>query len=310
MSARTLIATLLLAAMPVEVGSALAQPAVKPYNMARSTQFDITSKINGRSYRIFIYMPATPPPLGGYPVLYVTDGNGLFPIVAGQAEINGLLGSKMLVVGIGYPTDDPMIPMQLRNIDLTPSQPGSDLPGRPDAKAEDYGGGEAFFRFLTEELRPAISATTSVNPQDQSLYGHSLGGLFTLHVLFNHPAAFRSFIASSPSIWWNSKDVLKGEAALSRMVGAGQVTPRILIEVGGLEETVKKPLPPGMTEAEAQAGTAQARMIGNARDLAARLSALKGAAGYAVQAQVFESETHLSTIAASLSRALTFAEQK
>ncbi|WP_226019051.1 alpha/beta hydrolase [Novosphingobium sp. FKTRR1] len=309
MSVKSLIATLLIATIPVHAGPAFAQQTVKPYTMSRSVQFDMTSKINGRSYRIFVHTPATPPPPGGYPVLYVTDGNGTFPVAAGQADINTLEGSAVMVVGIGYPTDDLAAPMQLRNKDLTPTPPSGVLIDRPNAKAADYGGGEAFYRFLTEELRPAIAATNPVNPKNQALYGHSLGGLFTLHVLFNHPEAFRSYIASSPSIWWNDREVLKDEAAFSLAVTTGKAAPRVLIEVGGLEESLSKAIVADLGEAKARTVMSNARMIGNVRDLADRLSKLGGGKGYVVRSQVFENEAHLSAVAASISRALAFADQ-
>ena len=33
--------------------------------------------------------------------------------------------------------------------------------------------------------------------------GHSLGGLFVLHALYTRPAAFQSYLAASPSLWWS-----------------------------------------------------------------------------------------------------------
>ena len=313
------LAVPLFAALLTFAGAAYAEtaafaPQPVPYSNARNVQFDMPSKISGRTYRIFVHTPRTPPPPGGYPVLFISDGNTTFPITAGQAELEGLMGGHMLVVAIGYPTDDPGALISVRTRDLTPSPP---MPPPPpgsgmSAKPEDYGGGEQFYRFITEELRPSIAATYKVDPKDQSLYGHSLGGLFTLGVLFHHPDAFRGFIASSPSIWWNDREVLKGEADFSKAVESGRAQPRILIEVGGMEQTPPAK-PPGMSTAQyeaAKAGMERSRMVGNAVDLADRLSKLKGGPGYEVRKQVFEREDHISTMAASMSRALTFAEKR
>jgi len=289
-------------------------PQPKPYSFVRSSQFDMASKISGRTYRIFIHTPPTPPPPGGYPVLYVTDGNATFPITAGQAELEALAGARMMVVGIGYPTDDPMLLQAVRNRDLTPSPPLTPPLGM-SAKPEDYGGAELFYRFIVEELRPAVTAIYKIDPKDQSLYGHSLGGLFTLGVLFHHPDAFRGFIASSPSIWYNDREVLNGEAAFSKAIESTRVAPRILIEVGGMEQSLPSvllpgALPPGVSVEEARASLERSRMVGNAVDLADRLSKLKGGVGYEVRSQVFEHEDHISTMAAGMSRALTFAERR
>lgn len=302
-------AAVLAAASAAHSEPAAASPAMKPYTLVRSVQFDMASKISGRTYRIFVHTPPMPPPAGGYPVLYVTDGNGTFPVAAGQAELEALAGGDMMVVGIGYPTDDVRLLQSLRNRDLTPS-PLSNPPAGMSAKPEDYGGAELFYRFITEELRPTLAATQKVDAKSHYLYGHSLGGLFTLDVLFHHPEAFRGFVASSPSIWYNEREVLKGEAAFRTSVEAGRVAPRILIEVGGKEEAPPDKLPPGMTPAQAKALVESSRMVGNAVDLAERLSKLKGAAGYEVRSQVFDDEDHISTMAAGLSRALTFAERR
>ena len=46
---------------------AVAVPATTPVTLAGATQFDLESKIAGRTYRIFVYKPLTPPPdRGGF----------------------------------------------------------------------------------------------------------------------------------------------------------------------------------------------------------------------------------------------------
>ncbi|MGR5913571.1 hypothetical protein ACT7DA_04955 [Bacillus pacificus] len=44
--------------------------------------------------------------------------------------------------------------------------------------------------------------------------GHSLGGLFALHILFTNLNAFQNYFISSPSIWWNNQSVLEKEENL------------------------------------------------------------------------------------------------
>src|SRR5687768_12731246 len=57
-------------------------------------------------YRIFVSRPKGEPPEGGFPVLYVLDGNAMF---AGFAETRRMVewtdAGKAIVVGVGYPTD-------------------------------------------------------------------------------------------------------------------------------------------------------------------------------------------------------------
>ncbi len=287
------------------------QTAHSPLPMRGAVQFDLPSKISGRTYRILVFKPFAPPPSAGYPVVTVLDAALTFPTAAVTSGAMGMGGGAgALVVGVTYPTDDPLAPGKLRTRDLTWPTPLSRIrpqPGQPAPKLEDYGGGPEFYRFLTEELRPAIAAAWPVDPESQTLYGHSLGGLFTLSVLFEHPTAFRTFTASSPSIWWNRKALLKGEAAFARRVIAREIEPRVLITVGAEEQAPLAKPPPGMTRAQMKRLLTAARMVDNARDLAERLLSLKGGSGYQVRFQAFEQEDHMSVVPASLSRALMFA---
>ena len=137
--------------------------------------------------------------------------------------------------------------------------------------------------------------------------GYSLGGLFTLHVKFRHPEAYQTYVAGSPSIWWNGREVLKGEAAFADAVRAGKTAPRLLITSDGWEQSVGPDMPPaGKARDEALAQLGEARMVDNARELAARLGAVKGAAGYSVRYDVFADETHNSGVPSAANRATGF----
>jgi predicted alpha/beta superfamily hydrolase len=284
--------------------------AQAPVLVRRSIQFDIRSRISGRTYRIFVFKPATPPPASGYPVLVVTDANMTFPLAATVDATFGLMGDKSaLVVGVGYAADDDYTPFLMRNRDLTPPTPLSGImqnPGMPPAKLEDYGGSESFYRFLVEELRPVIAASYPVNADDQTLYGHSLAGLFTLDVLFNHPGSFRNFVASRPSIWWNNRAILNDEPGFADKVRSGQVSPRVLILVGGKEQDAPDTPLPGMTRAQMETLMRKSRMVDNASDLAARLRRIKGGPGYTVRFHAFEGDDHLTALPASMGRAIAF----
>jgi predicted alpha/beta superfamily hydrolase len=276
-----------------------------------SVQFDLASKISGRTYRIFVYKPAAPPPPTGYPVVVVIDGNLMFPLAATLSGAFGLSGGQTaLVVGVGYPGDDPMRAFGLRNRDLTPPTPLSrirPIPGLPPPTAENFGGSKEFGRFLIEELRPLIAGALPVDGADQTLFGHSLGGLFTLDVLFNYPDSFRNFVASSPSIWWNRRSLLKGEAAFIAGIEAGEAEPRVLILAGAREQEMPATLPPGLTRAQTRTMMRDGRMVDNARELAERLARARAGAEYGVSFHAFEDEDHLSVIGAAVARVLTFA---
>ena len=282
-----------------------------PVALAGAVQFDMVSAISGRTYRIFVFQPGAPPPPAGYPVVVVTDANLNFPIAATMDAAFGLQGgASALVIGVGYAADDMFSPMFLRNRDLTPPTPLAAIPSMPilpPPLEENYGGSDDFFHFLTEELRPAIAAGYSVDAGDQTLFGHSLGGLFTLEVLFKHPGSFRNFVASSPSIWWNDRSVLADEAPFAADVEAGEASPRVLIMAGADEQLVPAVPPPHMTHEQATMLVTAARMVDNARELADRLSKLNGSGDWTIRFHAFDGEDHMTVVPAAVTRALTFA---
>jgi predicted alpha/beta superfamily hydrolase len=273
-------------------------------------EFDMTSKVSGRTYRIFVQTPFAPPPEGGYPLALFTDGNMTFPMAAtiGGMMFGMMAGRPALIVAVGYP--NLMDLMTARTRDLTPETPLENIismPGLPPPVAENFGGAEDFFRFLTEELKPHLAAAYPISTDNHTLYGYSLGGLFALHVLFNHPTSFRTFAACSPSIWWNDRAVLADEAGFVRAVEAGTVSPRVLITVGANEQEPPPIAPPGMTLEQADTLQRAARMVDNASELAERLAKAKGGPDYRVRFQSFEREDHTTASPASISRALAFA---
>jgi uncharacterized protein len=284
--------------------------AKTPVLLFGASQFDLASKISGRTYRIFVYKPLVPAPPSGYPVVFVTDCNGMFPLAAAQMAIMGLAGKGAIVIGIGYPTDEFMKPMMLRYRDLTPVTADKTLfdTQPPLAEADQGGASELFYRFITEELRPAVSASYPIDTQRETLYGHSLGGLFVLGVMFKHPESFNNYIASSPSIWWDNKSVLKEESGFLAKAKSAKHHIRVLICVGAKEQDPYSQAPPGnLPLSEVNKKIAEAHMVDNARELAKRLAQSGAKSGFVVRFQDFSTEDHLSVIPASISRALGFA---
>lgn len=244
--------------------------------LANAVQFVITSKINNRRYRIYLAMPEGSPPPSGYPALYLLDGNMMFPTAATLAAMGKWRGARpAVIVGVGYADDRLDQQAMLRTFDMTPSAPGkmTDDPVHPPSVAQ-FGGADLFYRFLTEELRPAIAKIVPIDASDQALYGHSLGGLFALRVLFQHPQSFRTFAISSPSIWWNARAVLADEPRLAAAIKDGLVRPRVLIMVDGREQQMPSVIPPGADQEAIARTVAESRMVDNAAELAGRLETL------------------------------------
>ena len=323
------------AAPPPAVSAAVAQGHPAEVAIRDTRRIDFVSSVNGRRYSIDVALPSAPPPPGGYPVIYVLDGYGYFASVTEAARGNGN-APTMIVVGIGYPHDDawaeslikphrPLPPMADayppfdiaagigRQFDLTLAADDKTIAqmklGGINATAADFNGVDAFLQMIEKDIKPRVHALAAINDKDQTLFGHSLGGLAVLQALFTEPTAFRTYVAASPSIWWAGRSVLAGEAGFTAAVAAGKAAPRVLIEVGGEEQTVPE-LPPEMAAQRAaiEAMTKSARMVDNACDLAERLKAIHGPAGYKVAGCItFPGQGHGISVWPAIGQAITFA---
>ncbi|WP_210324513.1 alpha/beta hydrolase [Chelatococcus reniformis] len=275
---------------------AMEQPAVIPASEVR----DVVAR-SGLAYRIFVGKPQREAPRGGYPVLYVLDGNAVFGtavetmrLQSWRSEVSGV--DPTLIVAIGYP-GDAALSLDRRALDYTP---------RPAGVAADArsGGADAFLDFIETELKPQIERDLPVDRSRQALFGHSFGGLFVLHALFNRPGTFQAYVAASPSIWWHDRTILAAEASFVARASGIAPKPRLLITVGADEQPQ---VPAAALPSPHLTRIASARMVEEAEALAGRLAA-SGALPVAFVS--FAGENHASVIPAALSRALRFAGRR
>ena len=325
---------------PAPAASAPAAAPPAEVSLANTRQVDFTSAVNGHDYRIQVALPFAPRPPKGYPVLYVLDGYGYFASATDAVRTNSN-APNVVVVGIGYPLTPAWAKGVLdRRLHMT-KRPASEIgaiftavgierqydlslpaseatlssmafPGSPKQLTTDVGGMDDFLKVIETEIKPRVQAMTKVDTANQVLFGHSLGGLTALHALFVEPQAFRAFLIASPSIWWADREVLKDEPAFAAKVRSGAVSPRVMITVGGREEDPPSAaqLPPGVTPAQVKALVGRARMIGNGREVAARLKALKGKPPYEVATyQVFPGQGHGISAWSALAAGIAFAYQ-
>ncbi|WP_299362915.1 alpha/beta hydrolase-fold protein [Winogradskyella sp.] len=120
-----------------------------------------------------------------YPVLYVLDGHELFKLASSTVNFltNRGFMPETIVVGINNRSN--------RDRDLTPTKTDWSPSG---------GGAENFLSFLVDELIPEIEKNYKTQ-SNRTIYGSSLGGLFAMYVLYNHPEVFDNYIAISPSLY-------------------------------------------------------------------------------------------------------------
>jgi predicted alpha/beta superfamily hydrolase len=297
------------------VSADAANAELVPATYPKSRRFDFTSAVNGRTYRVNIAEPYMPAPPSGYPVLYILDGDAFFPTFADAVRIRGI-GREVdnaIVVGIGYPeADEIWTVMGRRNLDFSPSdtspagiaeglamlQPGTEL-----------GGGDNFFKILQSEIRPRIATMSQVDKQKEMLWGHSLGGLFTLTTMFRHPEAFHTYLISDPSIWWDGRHVLEHEPAFSRQVNEGSVAPRVMLCINDKAQTPHNEhagLPPDILERVNRDIIAQ-RSLDNVIELGARLDKLDRSQGFATLTKVYPNRDHMGVVFSELNDVLDFA---
>jgi predicted alpha/beta superfamily hydrolase len=273
--------------MPFAHAANLWQPAT----LQQARQLDITSPITGQTYRIFVSIPTTPPPPAGYPVIYALDGNATFPTLAVMARTILPRGAALpVVVGIGYPGEFDY--GMGRGRDYTP-------PSSADGPAKE-GGADLFLDFIERELKPLIGTLAPLDPARQALYGHSYGGLCTLHALFTRPAMFQTYLAASPSIWYRERVVLGGMEGFGRRVAALPSKPALMLAVGELEQ----PSPANGPLQGRDAIAAARRMVDNARELGERLQKTPTLAR--VQFHLLAREDHGSATFPAMGRGLEF----
>ena len=302
-------------------------------SIANTRQIQLESKINGRRYTITIALPFARMPKNGFGVIYSFDSYISFASVA-EAVRAASEATPVVIVGIGYPQDGSwtertlkrkrplpatydgvpewrVAPSYMRLYDLSlPVDAGPDLDalnrmGLPPLAAGDTGGLDDLLKIIEQEVKPLVRDIVRIDPEKQVLFGHSLGVMAVIHAAFVNPTAFSVFLASSPSIWWNNKQVLRDEAAFSATVRAGRAKPRILITVGGKEVGPDRSSP--QWSPEAQAAWDGVGLLRNAQELAGRLRALPGHPGYEVEYKRFEAVGHRLAIWAALARGVDFA---
>lgn len=151
--------------------------------------FKIHSKILGENRIILEFLPENYQASGqSYPVLLLLDaspristyGPSFYSIAENLNKSGGPI-PEMIILGVVNTN---------RNRDMIPVK-------NPFLNAS----GEAlsFLRFITEELIPEIKSRFRTS-EHRILYGRSDSGLFALFALTEEPDAFRTVIASSPSL--------------------------------------------------------------------------------------------------------------
>lgn len=187
-STMTKILTLLFAFLTSTITTA------QPISIGERINFD--SKILNQNREFLIY---TPPSYNHnnsekFPVLYLIDADYNFHYLTGLIELLSSVSAnipEMIVVGISG-----------KGTNTYRKQ------SKPPFKTKDKGSADVTMKFINTEVIPFIDSHYKTNSY-RILAGHSIGGLFTTYAMLHHNNMFETFIAVSPSLWWEDELVKK-----------------------------------------------------------------------------------------------------
>jgi predicted alpha/beta superfamily hydrolase len=159
----------------------------------------IFSKVLNEQRKIKICLPEgyKPGSDAKYDVVYLLDGEmhlDIFSYIYKFARNEKLLPPLILVAIPNIYTNEG----NMRDRDFLPEK---------TPENNKAGGANHFIAFFKNELIPYIDKTLSTSG-DNSLFGHSLGGVFTLYVLLKEPGLFSNYYCSDPAFPWNNRRVI------------------------------------------------------------------------------------------------------
>lgn len=185
--------------------------------------FPLQSHANGHLYHIYVRLPEGYGEAPGktYPIVYLLDGDSLFPILAAN-HLFLTYDDKLpeaIVVGIAYGSFAK--PTNRRHIDFMPPGP-------------DESGTATFHQFLKEELLPAVERRHRADPSRRIIMGSSRAGAMILYSAFADPDLFWGRIASNPSLR-PGREIFFGKAPAARRRDL-----RLIVALGSEEDPERR----------------------------------------------------------------------
>lgn len=268
-------------------------PREAPVVISDSANWIMTAA-NGRRYRISAAWPRGAAPARGFPIVYTLDADLMFATMVDTVRALGRRpdGVPAIVIGIGYP--DGVDVNKEQSFDLTPRL------GSPEPKLAGTGAAEGLLSFIERELKPEIGRRFSVDAENETIFGHSFGGLFVLYALINRPALFDRWAAASPSLWFEDRLMFKDNVRkrLTAKLADTGATPRALLMAGEYEQAADPDFPPPRL-----AMLMQRKQVDNGREFAGFLAQ----PGVGARFELIAGEDHGTVIPAAITRAVRFA---
>jgi predicted alpha/beta superfamily hydrolase len=196
----------------------------KSHSYSPEGKFDTIHSVNTNDdYVIQTRVPENFDATKSYNIVVAADGTiGLGEYLMGtNRNWRAELPSNCIIVTIGHRGDWEA----KRRRDFIPSDVTKN-------REEDFGNADKFYAFLKTELLPYIDKKYP-NQKTKSFVGHSFSGLFCLYAALRNENLFDHYFAISPSVWANSKELLKIEEQFAK--NNKDLPASITIYVGGLE---------------------------------------------------------------------------
>jgi len=216
-----------------------------------------------------------------YPVIYVLNSRPNAVMAAMMRHVSEM--SREIIVGIDFADKDgnsiESFAAYTRDLTPTPDDDWAQVSSAgPGGRAED------FINFINNEVKPLINKTYNVNKYNQTLVGHSFGGLFGLYVLFNHSDSFNRYVIASPSLWWDDAVIFKQE---EKYAGTHtNLAKKVFLSVGSKE-----------------LASGPQGMIDKIRKMSEKLKS-RNYPDLDLWFNIFEDETHLSVVAISIQKGI------
>lgn len=237
------------------------------------------------AYRLFLAVPRAAPPPGGWPILYMLDGNAAFDFLT-PAMLEGVPG--LIVAGIGYDTEKQFARSQRIRDYSPPAAPGAPLRPDPHHPERLAGGAEVFVARLTGPIRAAAETGLAVDGTRRTLWGHSFGGLCSLYAACTRPGAFARHAVISPSVWWDTPLV----EALVAAARFDRHPTRVYMAMG---------------DSEKRTGSAGPPPDGPSPVTMAVFAAMAAKPGVTAATEVYPGAVHIAALPASIPAALALA---
>jgi predicted alpha/beta superfamily hydrolase len=241
-------------------------PKYPPFIITDSELRVLPPATNGRAYQLAVRLPASYAQETDrrYPVLFVTDGYWDFPtIVTGYDNlVFDKVVPECIIVGLGYAGE---------NLDYGKLRGGELSPAPLGFMDNSSGHAAEFLATLEQTIIPFIAQNYRVDPSYRVLAGSSLGGLFTLYVMYTKPELFQGYIAASPAVIVHNDWLFGYEAAFAKsgqpikarlfMTGAENENPGFLDGIKRFSQQISSRKYPGFTygfrliDGERHAGT-------------------------------------------------------